>query len=224
LALSWAITSRETLRARTSATPRERFRSDFRTLLGSRMAINFGFYTLLGFLFFFVAQSLKVPAAGVRKTTALLFLIFTLANVLGAIFGAQPVDRFDKRAVVFGANAVVAVGLLGLMLTPNVLWAFFFGGLAGVAWGIYFIADWALACTVLPRSAMASAMAIWNIAATLPQIVAPLITTPIVERINAVAPGVGPRVAIGLAIIEFTVGAVWLYRLPAGAAKPGAAM
>jgi hypothetical protein len=62
---------------------------------------------------------------------------------------------------------------------------------------------------------MASAMAVWNIAATLPQIVAPVITTPIVERVNAFAPGVGPRVAIGLAIVEFTIGALWLYRLPA---------
>jgi hypothetical protein len=61
---------------------------------------------------------------------------------------------------------------------------------------------------------MASAMAVWNIAATLPQILAPALTTPIVERMNAVLPGAGPRVAIGLAIVEFTLGALWLYRLP----------
>jgi hypothetical protein len=61
---------------------------------------------------------------------------------------------------------------------------------------------------------MASAMSVWNIAATLPQIFAPALTAPIVERVNAVLPGAGPRVAVGLAIIEFTVGAAWLYRLP----------
>jgi MFS family permease len=207
LVLSWLVTSHATSRAQPGVTAREPFRvgREFRILLGSRMAINLGFYTLLGFLFFFVAQSLGVPPAGVRTATALLFLTFTLANVLGAIVGAKPVDRFDKRAVVFSANGVVAAGLLGLLLTAKMAWALVFAGVAGIAWGVYFIADWA--------------MAVWNIAATLPQIVAPLITTPIVERVNAFAPGSGPRVAIGLAIVEFTLGALWLYRLPAADAK-----
>lgn len=217
LVTSWIVTARATARSVPAAAAREPFAFSraFRTLLGSRMAINFGFYTLLGFLFFFVAGSLNVPAGAVRTTTALLFLTFTLGNVFGALAGAKPVDRFDKRAVVFAANGVVGVGLLGLMLTTSVGWAFAFAAIAGIAWGTYFIADWALACTVLPRNAMAFAMGVWNIAATLPQIAAPIITAPIVERVNAGAPGVGPRVAIGLAIIEFTVGALWLYRLPA---------
>jgi MFS family permease len=217
LVASWIVTARATSRAAPAAAGREPFAVSraFRTLLGSRMAINFGFYTLLGFLFFFVAGSLNVRAGAVRTTTALLFLTFTLGNVLGALAGAKPVDRFDKRAVVFAANGVVGIGLLGLMLTRSVVWAFMFAAIAGIAWGTYFIADWALACTVLPRNAMAFSMGVWNIAATLPQIVAPLVTAPIVERVNASAPGVGPRAAIGLAIIEFTLGALWLYRLPA---------
>jgi hypothetical protein len=48
----------------------------------------------------------------------------------------------------------------------------------------------------------------------LPQILAPALTTPLVERMNALQPGAGPRVAVGLAIVEFTAGALWLYRLP----------
>ena len=160
LVMSWMVTARATASHVPAATAREPFAVSgaFRTLLASRTAINFGFYTLLGFLFFFVAGSLGVPAGAVRTTTALLFLTFTLGNVLGALAGAKPVDRFDKRAVVFAANGVVGIGMLGLMLTPGVGWAFVFAAIAGIAWGTYFIADWALACTVLPRSAMAFAM------------------------------------------------------------------
>jgi MFS family permease len=218
LVVAWLITARATQGLASDRAAREPFRvgHDFRTLVASRMAINFGFYTLLGFLFFFVEQSLGTPAADVRTRTALLFLTFTLANVAGAALGAKPADRYDKRAVVLAANAVVAVGLLLLAAAPNAAIAFAAAGIAGVAWGTYFIADWALACTVLPRGAMASAMSVWNIAATVPQIVAPALTTPIVERVNAALPGAGPRVAIALAIVEFTVGAVWLYRLPKG--------
>jgi MFS family permease len=216
LAASWFITSRATLRFPAERAPREpiRIRRDFRTLVASRMAINFGFYTLLGFLFFFVAQSLNTPAGAIRTRTALLFLTFTLANVAGAGIAAAPADRYDKRAVVLTANVGVAAGLGLLALTHNVGWAFAASAVTGVAWGGYFIADWALACTILPRGAMASSMSIWNIAAGVPQILAPALTTPIVERVNAAHAGAGPRAAIGLAIMEFTIGALWLYRLP----------
>lgn len=216
LGASWLITSRATLRGRANRAPREPFSigRNFRTLVASRTAINFGFYTLLGFLFFFVAQSLNTPAGAVRTRTALLFLTFTLGNVAGAALAAKPADRYDKRTVVMTANIIVAAGLGLLALAPSVGWAFLAALVAGIAWGAYFIADWALACTLLPRSAMASSMSVWNIAATLPQIFAPALTTPIVERVNAVLPGAGPRVAIGLAIGEFTLGALWLYRLP----------
>ncbi len=222
---SWFVTTRVTRRLQPNRAPREPFRieRDFRTLIASRMAINFGFYTLLGFLFFFVAQSLATPASEVRTLTALLFLTFTLANVAGAAIAAKPVDRFDKRAVVGVANIVVATGLALLACAPTAGIAFAACAIAGVAWGAYFVADWALAVTVLPRSAMASSMSVWNVAATLPQILAPALTTPIVERANHVAPGLGPRVAVGLAIGEFTLGALWLYRLPKGArAAPSA--
>jgi MFS family permease len=216
LAASWLITTRATRRYRARRAPRQKFSigRDFRTLVASRSAINFGFYTLLGFLFFFVAQSLNTPAGAVRTRTALLFLTFTLANVAGAALGAKPADRYDKRVVVLASNIVVGAGLAVLALAPSAGWAFVAAAVAGAGWGAYFIADWALACTLLPRGAMGASMSVWNVAATLPQILAPAFTTPIVERVNAMLPGTGPRVAIGLAIGEFTVGALWLYRLP----------
>lgn len=187
---------------------------NFRTLVASRAAISMGFYTLLGFLFFFVQQSLGMRGDAIRMQTALLFLTFTIANVVGAVLAARPVDRFDKRLVVCAANGGVALGLLLLAFAPNLTLAFVAAAIAGSAWGAYFIADWSLAWTFLPRSAMASAMGVWNIAATVPQIAAPLVTTPLVEAVNARAAGAGPRVAILAAIVEFTVGALWLFRLP----------
>ncbi|GAC1422709.1 MAG: MFS transporter [Candidatus Velthaea sp.] len=222
LLVSWALTSRYvgTQVARAHASEPLRISRDFRTLVASRMAINFGFYTLLGFLFFYVRQSLGVTGEAVRTQTALLFLTFTLANVAGAAIVAKPADRFDKRAVVLAANGVVALGLIVLAIAPTLTLAYLAAAIAGIAWGAYFIADWALACTILPPGAMASAMGIWNVAAAVPQIIAPLLTTPIVERVNAAAPGAGPRTAIVLAIFEFTIGAVWLYRLPQSAVSP----
>ncbi len=193
----------------------------FRTLLVSRGFINLGFYTLLGFLFFFVRESLGIIDA--RTPTAICFLAFTLCGILGAALGGPPADRYDKRLVVTGANAVVAVCLLGLAAAPRLEVAYVASAVAGCAWGAFFTADWALACNVLPQTAMASAMGVWNIATTIPQVVAPLITAPLIHALDARSPGLGPRGAIVLAIVEFTVGALWLWRLSAAAAGGSAA-
>jgi hypothetical protein len=61
---------------------------------------------------------------------------------------------------------------------------------------------------------MATAMGIWNVATTLPQVIAPLATAPLVERANARAAGLGPRLAIVLALVEFVAGALFVWRLP----------
>ena len=39
---------------------------------------------------------------------------------------------------------------------------------AGLGWGVFLVADWAIACRVLPAGAMASAMGVWNLAIVLP--------------------------------------------------------
>ena len=211
---SYAITARHIAGLRAHSVRRVRVRIDasFRTLLASRGAINLGFYTLLGFLFFYVKQSLNV--SDVRTQTALLFLTFTLCGVAGALIAARPADRFDKRSVVMIANGLVALALLTLALTHTLGVAYVAAALAGAAWGAYFTADWALACTLLPRDAMGAAMGVWNVASAVPQIIAPLLAAPLVEQLNARAAGSGPRGAIVLAIVEFTIGALWLYRLP----------
>ena len=85
---------------------------------------------------------------------------------------------------------------------------------AGAAWGAFVTADWALAAAVLPAGAMATAMGIWNVATTLPQVVAPLATAPLVLRFNEIAPGLGPRAAIVLALCEFVAGGALIWRLP----------
>jgi MFS family permease len=93
LALSFAITFlhlRGLAPAPARVTPL-RIDRDVATILVSRGAINVGFYTLFGFLFFFVRESLGVADA--RTTTGLLFIAFTVAGVLGAALAGRPADR-----------------------------------------------------------------------------------------------------------------------------------
>ena len=183
-------------------------------LLASRGLTNVGFYTLLGFLLFYVHESLGVSGAAVAAQTALLFLTFTLTAVAGAGLAAGPVDRVDKRVVASWANGVLVAGLALFALAPNLAWGYAAAVLAGAAWGAFVTADWAMASTLLPQNAMSTAMAVWNVATTLPQVFAPLLTAPLLLHFDAVRAGLGPRVAFGLALAEFALGAVFVWRLP----------
>jgi MFS family permease len=183
------------------------------TILLSRAAINVGFYTLFGFLFFFVRESLRVADA--RTTTGMLFLAFTIAGVAGAALAGRAADRFDKRLVIGAAAIAIAFAVGAFGLAPNLPVAFFAAAASGCAWGAFFTADWAIAYAVLPRGAMAAAMGVWNLAAAIPQIVAPAITAPLVAALDARHAGAGPRVALLLVAVEFVLGAALLWRLPA---------
>lgn len=190
-----------------------RLTRDVTTVLLSRGAINVGFYTLFGFLFYFVRESLRV--ADPRTTTGLLFIAFTVAGVGGAALGGPAADRYDKRLVVSVAAAAIALAVGAFAVAPNLLVAFLAAAASGLAWGAFFTADWAIAYAVLPRGAMAAAMGIWNLAAAIPQIIAPSITAPLVRALDARQAGLGPRGALLAVIVEFVLGAVLLWRLPA---------
>lgn len=183
-------------------------------LLLSRGLINVGFFTLLGFLLFFVRDSLHVMGDATITQTGYLFLIFTACAIPGAILAARPTDRFDKRRAVTVSMAVVAFALFGLYLSQTVPVACFWAALAGLGWGAFVTADWALASAVLPPGEMATTMGIWNVATTLPQVIAPLATAPLVAHLNALQPGSGPRAALLLALAEFILGAAAIWRLP----------
>jgi MFS family permease len=183
-------------------------------LLLSRGLVNVGFFTLLGFLLFYVRDALGMSGDAVRTNTALIFLTFTLSAVGGAAFSARYVDRVDKRTVVMVSCGCVGLALALLAVATALPLAYVAAAAAGAAWGAFVTADWALASAVLPAGAMATAMGVWNVATTVPQVVAPLVTAPLVERFNAISAGLGPRAAIVLSLVEFVVGGALIRRLP----------
>jgi len=212
LAASWLVTDRAAAAGRGTGADRAPLRIDanVRTVLVSRALINVGFYTLFYYLFFFVHDALRVADA--HAVTAYLFLTFTAAGVFGAALAGRASDRYDKRAVVTVACAAIAIAVGTFAVAPNAGVAFVCAAGSGFAWGAFFTADWAIAYAVLPRGALASAMGVWNLAATLPQIAAPALTGLVIARI-APHGGLGPRLALALVVVEFVLGTAWLWRL-----------
>jgi MFS family permease len=217
---TYLVTAAEVRRLKASPEPAPAAASPLRlagpllTLLVSRGLINVGFFTLLGFLAFYVGQSLGISGAARQSQTGYLFITFTLAAVFGAVVAGRPSDRGDKRAVVTGAVAVEVMALATLAASPGLPLAYAAAVVAGAGWGAFVTADWALATALLPQGAMATAMGVWNVATTLPQVIAPLVTAPLVLRLDAAHAGAGARGAIVLALLEFAAGGAVVWRLP----------
>lgn len=186
----------------------------FLDLFISRALVYVGFYTLLGYLLFYV-EAVLGPAtlADARRLTGILIVSFTIVGALGAAVAARPSDRLDKRLVATLGAAGFIVALAVFIASRG------FGGaiaatvIAGVGWGIFLVADWAIACRVLPAGAMAAAMGVWNLAVVLPQVAAPAITTLVLQHAGLTGGAGAPRLAFGLALGETLVGITWLWRL-----------
>jgi MFS family permease len=187
----------------------------FVDLFLSRAFVYVGFYTLLGYLLFYVQGVLRAETlANARLLTGILIVSFTIVGAAGAALAARPSDRMDKRLVATLGGAGFIVALLLFIASNGVAGAAAATVVAGIGWGVFLVADWAIACRVLPPGAMASAMGVWNLAIVIPQIIAPALTTWVLAHFAVADPAVAPRAAFALALGETLIGIVWLWRLP----------
>ncbi len=185
----------------------------FVDLFVSRALIYIGFYTLLGYLLFYVASVLGTATlADARRQTGILIVSFTLVGALGAVIAARPSDRLDKRLVATIGGASFILALVLFIRADGLAWVVAATLVAGLGWGVFLVADWAIACRILPLDAMAAGMGLWNLAVVLPQVVAPALTTLVLQRVGAAGPA-APRIAFGLAVVESLLGVAWLWRL-----------
>lgn len=184
-------------------------------LFVSRALMYVGFYTLLGYLLFYVRDVLpKGFGIPVQLASGLCILAFTLLGALGASLAARPSDRFDERWIVTVGGAIVSIAIAVLALATALPVLPVAIALAGCGWGVFLCADWAFACRTLPAGAMATTMAVWNLAVVVPQVLAPLLATALLVRTGELAGPNGPRIAFGLAAVEIACGVAWIWRLP----------
>lgn len=186
----------------------------FVDLFVSRALVYVGFYTLLGYLLFYVGAMPGSPSlVQAKQLSGILILLFTLAGAVGAAVSARPSDRHDKRLVATVGGGIVMAALVVFVLSSAMAGAVAATLIAGTGWGIFLVADWAIACRVLPSGALATSMGIWNLALIVPQIVAPALTTAVIARLGLATSAQGPRAAFVLALGETFVGIAWLWRL-----------
>lgn len=140
-----------------------------------RFLLNLVNALLLVYLYYYLADEVGVAAPDT------VVLVVTVVNVLVtavlATGGGILSDRRQRRRVFVVAGAVVlAAGSALLALLPELPAVLVAAVLVGAGWGLFVAVDLAVVTQVLPAAdSRGTAMGVANVAASLPQVVAPVI-------------------------------------------------
>jgi MFS family permease len=150
---------------------------DFTWVVVTRMAVMMGYYMVSNFLLIYMESIHAQPNANAGTTLFGLLLIATAT--LSTLFAGWVSDRVGRKRVVYVSGffmTIVALVVICALYTAPVA-AFRITLAAGIVFGLgigaYISVDWALVTDVLPSAhTFARDMGIWNIALTLPQVLA----------------------------------------------------
>ncbi len=183
-------------------------------LFGSRALIFLAFYTMLGYLYFWVLGARLLASIAPRTIAGAAIVLFTLAGVAGAALAGRLAARMELRATAILGIAAFAVATALYALSSGLTILLVAGILGGLGWGAFLSADWALGARYVLPSARALGFALWNLAVVLPQFFAPSIVGLLATFARPEGALATSRFAFGIAFFELVVGMLWLVRLP----------
>ncbi|GIV08513.1 MAG: MFS transporter [Fimbriimonadales bacterium] len=184
---------------------------NFRWVVVSRFVFNMGFFTALFFLEYYLRDTIGLKGAAPQHAFGFMATA-TLTGVLGNWLAGMLADRISKKRIIYACIVLMCACATLFLTAQSLALVYLTGALFGVAWGAYAAVDWALASNLVPTSESGRYMAIWHIAMTMPQVIAPLIAGPLGDWLNAqYGLGTGWRWIFLLAPIYFLASA-WLLK------------
>lgn len=154
---------------------------DFFWAFTGRLLLYTGYFAVTGYQLFLLQDYIGLGDGAVAMIP--LFSLVSLAGILIATLVSGPMsDKLGRRKIfVFISSAVVGLAFLIPVLSPSVGAWFAFSFISGLGFGMFQAVDTALMSEVLPSAkSFAKDLGVVNIAATLPQTLAPGIAGAIV--------------------------------------------
>ncbi|WP_121257234.1 MFS transporter [Nocardioides ferulae] len=160
---------------------------DFAWAWITRFLVNLGNSLALLYLLYFMQDVVGFSSSAAEDRVFVLTAIYAVTLVLTAVVFGVWSDRSGRRKVFVIWSGVVA-GAAALVLGLGQAWgpAVVAAAVMGCGFGIYTAVDFALITQVLPGAAdRAKDLGVINIAAALPQVVAPVLATVILNVVEA---------------------------------------
>lgn len=147
---------------------------DFFWAFVGRLLLYTGYFAVTGYQLYILQDYIGL---GIHAAAAVpLFGLASLAGIITATLIAGPLsDRIGRRKVfVFSSSVIVGLAMIIPMVAPTFAGWLLFSVVSGVGFGCFQAVDQALMSEVLPSAAsFAKDLGVVNIAATLPQTLAP---------------------------------------------------
>jgi len=159
---------------------------DYTRLIVSRFLILLGIYAVQTFAQYAVRDRLGVPNPA--EVTGNLLATIGLALTLLVFPAGVLSDRIGRKRLNLFAGALAAVGILLLVFARSVSSLYIFGGIIGMATGIFLSVNWALATDLIPTEEAGKYLGLSNLA-TAGAGAASRLGGPLIDGLNALRPG-----------------------------------
>jgi Na+/melibiose symporter-like transporter len=197
---------------------RDLLRVDFRhhpayaRLIVSRFLILLGIYAVQGFAQYYIRDVLGVsnPAEVTGNLMAVIGLALTLLVFPAGLLS----DRFGREKLNVLAGGLASLGIFLLVFVRSVPSLLVFGGIIGMATGIFVSANWALAIDLIPHEEAGKYLGLSNLA-TAGAGAGGRLAGPLIDGLNAWRPGayLGYPALFVLASASALLGTVLLLRI-----------
>jgi MFS family permease len=133
----------------------------------------------------FSAEAIATSGSAATAAFGAIVTFFIIGGLVGSRVAGPLAERFGKKAVIGGGMIIAAIADIPLVMTSNVWLAVACGVVIGVGWGAFISADWAFACTLMPKQKAGSYMGIWDISTLLPQVISPVLAGLLYQAVYA---------------------------------------
>ena len=174
---------------------------DFAWVLLTRLLMMLGIYTIQDFLQYYMSN--VVGATHPEQATRNFVILVSLSSIITALAAGWLSDRFGRKRIVYVSGVMMALVGLIFIVTHSMPIVIAAGALFGLGYGAYLSVDWALVVDVLPSQRnFARDMGVWNIALSMPQVIAPALGGPLIDTFTRAGnPVLGFQLIFGMAIV-----------------------
>lgn len=183
---------------------------DFFWAFTGRLLLYTGYFMVAGYQLYILTDYIHLGSSGALAAIPL-FGVASLVGIIVSIVVAGPLsDRVGRRKpFIFAASVLVGVALIIPMVSPTFAGWLAFSVVSGLGFGAFQSVDQALMSEVLPSaSSFGKDLGVVNIAATLPQTIAPAVAGLIILSFG----GYLALFPIGIALSILGAFAVWFIK------------
>jgi len=186
--------------------------ASFAWLLVSRLLIVLAMSLVRNYVLYYIQFILQVSAEEAAGATGTLLAILAMVIALIVYPAGALSDRLGRKPLVVFSGLLGAVGSLLLLLVRSYAHLLVFGGVLGLSIGVFLSANWAMLTDLAPADEAGRYLGLSNLATAGAALLAGL-GGPLLDVLNAQAPGRGYVALYVLACVCYLVGTVVLVQV-----------